>query len=130
MMLIGNKCDLDNKGLNATKLSQKSNTEIPVVIISALEGTNLEKLRREIFKALDIHLILADFVGTPYFFVGEEFSLSFKAHQLKSFSHAFLSNLFCIETDRMETLQRFRKFLDQGRLAHTGKPCDQKILLS
>ena len=83
----------------------------------------------EIFKALDIHPVLANFVGTLYFFMGQETFRSFKTHQLKALSFTPLSYFFSIKSDWMETLQRFRKFLDQRRLAHTGKPSDEKIFL-
>ncbi len=59
----------------------------------------------------------------------KEASLPFEADQFKSFPLTSLSYLFGIETNRMKTLQCFRKFLYQGCLPHTGESCDEDILL-
>jgi len=60
--------------------------------------------------------------------MGKESSFPFKTDQLKSLSLPSLSYLFCIKTNRMKILQRFRKFFDEGGLPHAGESCDEEVL--
>ncbi len=53
-ILIGNKIDLDNSNTQQATLSAKYQGQFPIVFISAKDGTGLDNLRKEIFKALDI----------------------------------------------------------------------------
>jgi len=53
-LIIGNKLDLDNASENYTSLKNKYEGQLPVMAISAKEGTGLEELRREIYQMLDI----------------------------------------------------------------------------
>lgn len=54
IILIGNKIDLDNSNIQQTVLSSRYQRQFPIVFVSAKDGTGLETLRKEIFKALDI----------------------------------------------------------------------------
>ena len=53
MLIIGNKNDLDNSGVNCGQLKSQYNM-LPVVSVSAIESKNLEGLRKEIFEALEV----------------------------------------------------------------------------
>ena len=54
MLIVGNKNDLDNSGVNWSQLKSRYNTKLPMVSISAIEGNNIEVLKSGIFKALEI----------------------------------------------------------------------------
>jgi small GTP-binding protein len=53
-IIIGNKLDLENAGQNYTALQNKYGEQLPVMAISAKEGTGLEELKQEVFRVLDI----------------------------------------------------------------------------
>ncbi len=53
-LIIGNKLDRDNAHQNYTALQNKYGERLPVMAISAGEGTGLEELRHETFRVLDI----------------------------------------------------------------------------
>ena len=53
-LIIGNKIDLDNTNDNYLALKDKYKEQLPVVAISAKEGTGLEQLKHEIYQVLDI----------------------------------------------------------------------------
>lgn len=53
-LIIGNKIDLDNSSSNQARLSTQYRGQFPIVFISAKDGTGLDNLRKEIYKALDI----------------------------------------------------------------------------
>jgi len=53
-LIIGNKLDLDNASENYSILKSKYEEQLPVIAISAKEGTGLEELKREIYQMLDI----------------------------------------------------------------------------
>jgi len=53
-LVVGNKMDLDNAGGNYEVLKDSYGEQLPVMAISAKEGTGLEELRNEIFRVLDI----------------------------------------------------------------------------
>ena len=53
-LIIGNKLDLDNAPENYTALHNKYGGQLPVMAISATEGTGLEELKHEIYRVLDI----------------------------------------------------------------------------
>jgi len=53
-LLIGNKLDLDNAHQNYTTLRDNYEGQLPVIAISAREGTGLEELKLKIFQMLDI----------------------------------------------------------------------------
>ena len=53
-LIIGNKIDLDNTSDNYLALKDKYKEQLPVVAISAKEGTGLEQLKHEIYQLLDI----------------------------------------------------------------------------
>ena len=52
MMIIGNKCDLNDA--NSQKLNEKFSAKFPVITISAKERSNLEELKKILFKSLGI----------------------------------------------------------------------------
>jgi ribosome-interacting GTPase 1 len=54
MLIIGNKSDLDNSGAKWLQLKSRYNNKLPMVSISAMESSNLDGLRKEIFRALEI----------------------------------------------------------------------------
>jgi hypothetical protein len=54
ILIIGNKIDLDNTSDNYLALKDKYKEQLPVVAISAKEGTGLEQLKHEIYQVLDI----------------------------------------------------------------------------
>jgi len=53
-LIIGNKIDLENTSDNYLALKDKYKEQLPVVAISAKEGTGLEELKHEIYQLLDI----------------------------------------------------------------------------
>jgi len=53
-LIAGNKLDLTNARQNHTALENKYGKQIPVIAISAREGTGLEELKQAIFRLLDI----------------------------------------------------------------------------
>jgi len=53
-LIIGNKLDLDNARRNYIALQNRYENRLPVIAISAKEGTNLEELRRTIYQMLNI----------------------------------------------------------------------------
>ncbi len=53
-LIIGNKLDLKNAGENYTALQNKYGKQLPVMAISAKEGTGLEELKQGVFRVLDI----------------------------------------------------------------------------
>jgi len=53
-LIIGNKIDLANATENYLALQSKYREQLPVIAISAKEGTGLEELKREIYQLLDI----------------------------------------------------------------------------
>ena len=53
-LIIGNKLDLDNASKNYTALKNKYEGQLPVMAVSAKEGTSLEELKRAIYQMLDI----------------------------------------------------------------------------
>jgi small GTP-binding protein len=53
-IIIGNKLDLENAGQNYTALQNEYGEQLPVMAISAKEGTGLEELKQEVFRVLDI----------------------------------------------------------------------------
>jgi len=53
-LIIGNKLDLDNAHRNYIALQNRYENRLPVIAISAKEGTNLEELRRTIYQMLNI----------------------------------------------------------------------------
>ncbi len=53
-LIIGNKIDLDEASQNYMALQDKYQGQLPVVAISAREGTGLEELRLKIFQVLEI----------------------------------------------------------------------------
>jgi len=53
-LIIGNKLDLDNAPENYTALHNKYGEKLPVMAISATEGTGLEELKHDIYRVLDI----------------------------------------------------------------------------
>ena len=64
MLIIGNKNDLENSSANWRQLTLQYNARFPVIAISAKEGNSLEKLKREIFEALDIIRVHTKTPGT------------------------------------------------------------------
>jgi len=54
VIIIANKCDLENSNAGASGLYNRYNTKFPIISISASKGSNLEALRRGIFEALEI----------------------------------------------------------------------------
>jgi small GTP-binding protein len=53
-LIIGNKIDLENASNNYIALNDNYKEQLPVVAISAKEGTGLEQLKHEIYQVLDI----------------------------------------------------------------------------
>jgi hypothetical protein len=53
-LIAGNKLDLANARQNYTALENKYGRQLPVIAISAREGTGLEELKQTIFRVLDI----------------------------------------------------------------------------
>jgi len=53
-LIAGNKLDLANARQNYTALKNKYGERLPVIAISAREGTGLEELKQAIFRRLDI----------------------------------------------------------------------------
>jgi len=53
-LIIGNKLDLDNARRNYIALQNRYENRLPVIAISAKEGTSLEELRRAIYQMLNI----------------------------------------------------------------------------
>ena len=53
-LIIGSKLDLGNASENYTALKNKYEEQLPIIAISAKEGTGLEELKREIYQMLDI----------------------------------------------------------------------------
>ena len=53
-LIIGNKIDLDNASENYTALKNRYERKMPVIAISAKEGTGLEELKLKIYQLLDI----------------------------------------------------------------------------
>ena len=53
-LIIGNKLDLENASENYTALQNKYGKQLPVMAISAKEGTGLEELKQGVFRVLDI----------------------------------------------------------------------------
>jgi small GTP-binding protein len=54
VLIIGNKIDLENASNNYIALNDNYQEQLPVVAISAKEGTGLEQLKHEIYQVLDI----------------------------------------------------------------------------
>ncbi|MFC2012027.1 GTPase [Chloroflexota bacterium] len=54
ILVIGNKIDLDGAGENFKTLTELYQDELPVIAVSARNGTGLEALRLKIFQLLDI----------------------------------------------------------------------------
>lgn len=54
VLIAANKVDLDNTRPNYTALKNRYERQLPVIAISAKEGTGLEELKRKIFEVLDI----------------------------------------------------------------------------
>jgi len=53
-LIIGNKLDLDSARENYPALQNKYGEQLPVIAISAKEGTGLEELKRKVYQVLDI----------------------------------------------------------------------------
>jgi len=53
-LIIGNKLDLENARENYSALQNKYGEQLPVMAISAKEGTGLEELKQRVFQVLDI----------------------------------------------------------------------------
>lgn len=53
-LIIGNKLDLENVSQNYTALQNRYREQLPVMAISAKEGTGLEELKQGVFRVLDI----------------------------------------------------------------------------
>ena len=53
-LIVGNKIDLKNASQNFTALKNRYSEQMPVIAISAKEGTGLEELRHIVFRLLDI----------------------------------------------------------------------------
>jgi hypothetical protein len=53
-LIIGNKLDLDHTSQNYIALQNKYKGRLPVIAISAKEGTSLEELKRAIYQMLNI----------------------------------------------------------------------------
>jgi len=54
VLIAANKVDMDNTRPNYTALKNRYEWQLPVIAISAKEGTGLEELKRKIFEVLDI----------------------------------------------------------------------------
>ena len=53
-LIVGNKLDLDNASQNYIALKTEFKEQLPVIAISAKEGTGLEELKHETYQVLDI----------------------------------------------------------------------------
>ena len=53
-LIVGNKLDLDNASQNYIALKTEYKEQLPVIAISAKEGTGLEELKHETYQVLDI----------------------------------------------------------------------------
>jgi small GTP-binding protein len=53
-LVVGNKSDLDSDGRNFKALKAEYGERLPLIAISATEGTGLEELRGKIYQVLDI----------------------------------------------------------------------------
>jgi len=53
-LIVGNKLDLDNASANYIALQNEHRDQLPVIAVSAKEGTSLEELKHAIYKMLDI----------------------------------------------------------------------------
>ncbi len=53
-LIIGNKLDLENARASYTVLKNQYAGQLPVIAVSAREGTGLEELKRKIYEVLDI----------------------------------------------------------------------------
>jgi len=53
-LIIGNKLDMKNASENYTDLKSKYARQLPVIAVSARNGTGLEELKHKIYKVLDI----------------------------------------------------------------------------
>ncbi len=53
-LIVGNKLDLDNASQNLIALKTEYKERLPVIAISAKEGTGLEELKHETYQLLDI----------------------------------------------------------------------------
>ena len=53
-LIVGNKLDLDNASQNLIALKTEYKERLPVIAISAKEGTGLEELKHEAYQLLDI----------------------------------------------------------------------------
>ncbi len=53
-LIAGNKLDLANARLNYTAMRDKYGEQLPVIAISARDGTGLDELKQAIFRVLDI----------------------------------------------------------------------------
>jgi len=53
-LIVGNKLDLDNARQNYIALKTEFKEQLPVIAISAKEGTGLEELKHETYQVLDI----------------------------------------------------------------------------
>ena len=54
MLIVGNKNDLADANLHSHELIQKFNGKLPIISISAKEGTSLEEIKKTLFKSLGI----------------------------------------------------------------------------
>jgi len=64
-LIIGNKIDLDNASQNYRALQNKYGEQLPVIAISAKEGTSLEELKLKIYQMLDIIRVYTKAPGKP-----------------------------------------------------------------
>ncbi len=53
-LIVGNKLDLPNASENYLTLDNKYQGQLPIIAVSAREGTGLEELKRKIYQLLDI----------------------------------------------------------------------------
>ena len=53
-LIVGNKLDLENAGENYSELQNKYGEQLPIIAISAREGTGLEELKLKVYQMLDI----------------------------------------------------------------------------
>jgi hypothetical protein len=53
-LIVGNKLDLENAGENYSALQNKYGGQLPIIAISAREGTGLEELKLKVYQILDI----------------------------------------------------------------------------
>ena len=54
VLIIGNKLDLENARAGYTALNNKNNKQLPLVAISAKQGTGLEELKLKLYQVLDV----------------------------------------------------------------------------